>query len=242
MEIDELDTLLRRADQLERPVPVETLIERSMRNGRRRARHRRLTTIGALAGCLAAVVIIAGLTLAPGPSVSMSPAATPEPSEIVPTRTGSLPTTTELKKIIKAELPERMITRNISTEGQWGAGIAYELGDRDGYGHAAVGIDRLSWTTDPTCTPSATVTCETRTLAAGDVWIARDHEKSGEATHYSLVRPNGTRVWLFQRNELNGQADREDLPLSDAEAIALITAPDWHNLADRLPTAAPWTR
>ena len=166
MEIDELDTLLRRADQLERPVPVETLIERSMRNGRRRARNRRLTTIGALAGCLAAVVIIAGLALAPGPSVSMSPAATPEPSEIVPTRTGSLPTTTELKKIIKAELPERMITRNFSTEGQWGAGIAYELGDRDGYGHAAVGIDRLSWTTDPTCTPSSLGTCETRTVAA----------------------------------------------------------------------------
>jgi hypothetical protein len=247
MELNELDTMLRRADQLDRPVPVETLIEKSMHNGQQRARNRRLTVVGALAGSLAAVGIIAGLAFGPGPSVSMSPAADPKPSEIAPTqepdKTGSLPTAVDLKKIIKAELPEGKITRKFDTEGLWGAGMALELGDKDGYGLAAVGIDRVSWTADqPTCTPSSMTTCEERATAGGVVWIGRDQEKSGDGTRYSLVRPNGTRVWFLQRNELNGQVERQDLPLSDAEAIELITATDWYELADQLPAHAPWTR
>ncbi len=247
METDELDTLLRRADQLDRPVPVEALIEKSMHGARQRARNRRMAVIGSLGASLAAVVAIAGLALGPGPSVPMSPAGTakPLPSHTTPPsnsdQQANLPTTAELKKITEAKLPERMTLRQISTEGLWGTGITFELGDQDGYGLAGVGIDRVSWAADKqTCTAAATVTCVQRAVAGGVVWIARDQEKPGDATRYSLIRPDGTRVSFFQRNQLDGQVDRDDLPLSDREAIKLITAADWHEHLDRLPLEAPW--
>ncbi len=247
MELNELDTMLQRADRLDRPVPVEALIEKSMRNARQRARNRRLAVAGTLGTSLAAVGVLATLTLGPGQSVPMSPAASPKPtpSELMSTRgpeqRGALPATAELKTTVEANLPEQLITRTFHTEGMSGAGITFELGDKDGYGQAAVGIDRLSWNPgQPTCTSSPAVRCEKRTVPSGELWIARDQEKPGDGTRYSLVRPNGTRIWFLQRNKANDQADRDDLPLSDQEAIEMITAPAWHELADNLPIETPW--
>lgn len=240
METRDLQTLLRAADQSDRPAPVDALVEEGVRRGRRRLRDRWLTALGAVGATLAAAGAVVAFALPGGGSggITVAPAGTPSPSRSVESTKsdGRLPTSAELKKLIKAQLPEGLTMRKVGGEDGM---IAYDLGDEDGYGWSAGGVHRMDWFGPVPCTEAQG--CTVTKVDGGEVQISRDTEKVGDGTWYTFVRDDGTAVWFGQRNAFdgNGPVTREKLPLTDKEAIALITSDDWTPLLDRLPKKSP---
>ncbi|WP_152360218.1 hypothetical protein [Microlunatus speluncae] len=247
METNELNTLLRQADEIDRPVPVDTLVEGGIRRGQHQLRTRRLTVAGALGTTLAAVGVVAAFSLGGGPGVPMSPAAvpttkpTPTQPAPKPADDGTLPSVAELSKVIKSNLPDGLSMREVvPTQEKGNTDIVFELGNKkDGYGWAGGGVFRNSWYDDVPCDPAGG--CTETEIDGGVLQISRDTEKVGDGTWYWFRGSDGTGVWFGQRNafEGNGPVTREELPLSDKEAIELLTDPKWQQIADLLPEKQP---
>lgn len=247
MEQNELNSLLREADRIDRPLPIDTLVDGGIRRGRRQLRNRRLTAVGALGTTLAALgaVVAFGLPTGGGTGVTVAPAAVPtskpSPSEASKPPADKLPSVAELTKIMKAHVPDDLTMRKVTpTEALVSnTTIVFELGDDDGYAWAGGGVFRTSWFGKMPCTPVQG--CEEREVEGGVVQISRDKEKVGDGTWYWFLRSDGTQVWFGQRNafEGNGPVTRDRLPLTDKEVIALITDPAWEKLTDRLPEKQP---
>jgi hypothetical protein len=219
---------------------VDSLVEEGVRLGRRRLRDRRLTALGAVGATLVAAGAIVAFSLpgGTGGGVTVAPAGTPSASRsIEPTKAGGrLPTTAELQKVIKAELPEGLTLRK--PDGEDGM-IVYHLGDKDGYAWSGAGVQRMDWFGPVPCTEAQG--CTVTEVEGGEVQISRDKEKVGDGTWYTFVRDDGAAVWFGQRNafEGNGPVTRETLPLTDQEAIALVTSDAWTVWLDRLPAEPP---
>ncbi|GAB3766944.1 hypothetical protein [Microlunatus parietis] len=240
METRDLQTLLRAADRTDRPAPVDQLVEEGVRRGRRRLRERRLTALGAVGATLAAAGAVVAFALpgsGSGGGVTVAPAGTPSPSRSVEqTKEGRLPTTAELQKLIKANLPEGLTLRKaVGEDGM----ISYELGDEDGYSWSGGGVLRTDWFGHVPCTEAQG--CTVTEVEGGRLQISRDPEKVGDGTWYTFVRDDGRAVWFGQRNAFdgNGPVTREKLPLTDKQAIALVTSDDWTPWLDRLPKESP---
>ncbi len=248
METNELQTLLRQADQVDRPLPVDTLVEEGIRRGQHRLRTRRLTVAGALGTTLAAVGVVAAFSLGAGPGVPMSPAAvpTPKPSPTQPAESkskadeGTLPSVADLKKLIKSNLPDGLTMRKVvPTQERGNTDIVFELGDDDGFAWAGGGVSRTNWFDKVPCTDAQG--CTESKVDGGELRITRDTEKVGDGTWYWFLRDDGTEVWFGQSNAFdgNGPATRDQLPLTDQEAIELITDPAWEKITQLLPEKQP---
>lgn len=239
METRDLQTLLRAADRTDRPAPVDSLVEEGVRRGRRRLRDRRLTALGAVGATLATAGAVVAFALPGGGSggITVAPAGTPSPSRSVETtKEGRLPTSAELLKLIKKNLPEGLTLRKPGGEDGM---ISYHLGDEDGYAWSGGGVQRMDWFGPIPCTEAQG--CTVTEVEGGEIRISRDGEKVGDGTWYTFVRDDGAAVWFGQRNafEGNGPVTRDELPLTDQQAIALITSDDWTPWLDRLPEKSP---
>jgi hypothetical protein len=245
MEQNELSTLLRDADRIDRLPPVDSLVDEGIRRGRHQLRTRRLTTVGVLGTTLATLgaVVAFGLPTG-GPGTTIAPAAVPtakpSPSEKSTPDKGSLPRFADLKKMIKSNLPDDLIMRKaVPADERDNTTIVFELGDEDGYAWAGGGVARTGWFEPVPC--EAAHGCTESKVDGGELWISRDTEKVGDGTWYRFKRADGTEVWFGQRNafEGNGPVTRERLPLTDKEAIKIITDPEWAKITDRLPKENP---
>lgn len=246
MEQNELNSLLREADRIDRPLPIDTLVDGGIRRGRRRLRNRRLSAVGALGTTLAALGAVVAFGLPPGGTgVTIAPAAVPtskpSPSESSKPPADKLPSVAELTKIIKGHVPDDLTMRKVTpTEALVSnTTIVFELGDDDGYSWAGGGVFRTDWFGKTPC--NAAQGCTESKVEGGVVRIHRDKEKVGDGTWYYFKRSDGTEVWFGQRNAFqgNGPVTRDRLPLTDKEVIALITDADWEKLTDRLPEKQP---
>ncbi|WP_377494495.1 hypothetical protein [Microlunatus sp. GCM10028923] len=240
METHDLQTLLRAADRADRPAPVDALVEEGVRRGRRRLRDRRLTALGAAGATLATAGALVAFALPGGGSggVTIAPAGTPSASRSIEPKKAQerLPTSAELRKLIKANLPEGLTLRKASGEDGM---IGYELGNKDGYAWSGGGVQRMDWFEPASCEEAQG--CTLLKVDGGEVQISRDTEKVGNGTWYTFVRDDGAAVWFGQRNAFdgNGPVTREELPLTDKQVIALITSDDWTPWLDRLPKKSP---
>lgn len=243
MEPTELNTILRQIDQDDRPVPVDTLVDEGIRRGRRRLRSRRLTAVGALGAALATASAVVAFGMTANSGVTIAPAATPTPkpspsasTEPAPKDKGTMPTTAELQKIIRAYVPDDLTMRKVVPNIP--GAISFDLGDEDGYGWASGGVARTAWYGDVPCTEKQG--CTSSKIDGGELRIYRDTEKVGDGTWYEFRRDDGTQVAFAQRNAYdgNGPATRDQLAMTDKQVIKLITAVDWQKVTDRLPKEA----
>jgi hypothetical protein len=247
MDQNELNTLLRDADRIDRLPPIDTLVDEGIRRGRHRLRTRRLTAVGVLGTSLATLGAVVAFGLpAGGPGTTIAPAAVPtakpSPSESSKSTSdkGSLPKFADLKRIIKSNLPDELIMRKaVPADERNNTMIIFELGDEDGYSWAGGGVSRTDWFGPIPC--EAAQGCTESKVDGGVLRISRDTEKVGDGTWYSFERADGSEVWFGQRNAFdgNGPVTRERLPLTDKEVIKIITDPEWTKITDRLPKENP---
>ncbi len=251
MEENELSTMLREADRIDRLPPVDSMVNEGIRRGRSRLRTRRLTALGVVGTSIAALATVVALT-APtiGPGVTVAPAAQPtskpappEPSKQAAKDKGKLPSVHDLTKIMKANLPGGLTMADVQpTQKRGNTDIVFELVDEHGRGWAGGGVARTSWASWEDHGPcKAAQGCTETKIDEGTLRITRDLEKVGEGVWYWLRRTDGTAVWFGQANafEGNGPVTRDRNALSDKQAIKLITAPEWQELGDRLPKEQP---
>jgi hypothetical protein len=250
MEQNELNSLLREADRIDRPLPIDTLVDGGIRRGRRRLRNRRLTAVGALGTTLAALGAVVAFGLPPGGTgVTIAPAAVPtskpspsESSKPAPKK-GTFPTVAQMKSIVAADLPDGLAMKKVvPTDFRNNHNIVFELHDEHGRGWAGAGIGRESWdgwSLDNPCKP--TQGCTETKVDAGVLRITRDTEKVGRGIWYWLHRTDGTVVWIGHSNafEGSGPVTRDRHALTDRQAIKIISAPEWGKLAQALPKELP---
>jgi hypothetical protein len=245
MEQNDLSTLLRDADRIDRLPPVDAMVDEGIRRGRHRLRTRRVTAVSVLGTSLAALGVVVAFGLpAGGPGTTIAPAATPttkpSPSEKSTPDKGSLPKFADLKRIMESNLPDDLTMRKaVPADVRNNTMIIFELGDEDGYAWAGGGVAHTDWFDPVPC--EAAHGCTESKVEDGVLRISRDTEKVGDGTWYTFMRADGTQVWFGQRNAFdgNGPVTRERLPLSDKEAIKIITDPEWAEITDRLPKENP---
>jgi hypothetical protein len=238
-------------DDMDVPVDVDALVGGGIRRGRQRVAARRARAAGTVAALSVLAIGVASL-YRPGQVAAPAGAPTPTPSATTRTpspsptpsaastrpSTGTFPTGAQVLGVIRARIPVTFKQSEILVIDDRAPGGSFTVTDALGSAWIGGGVGNQS---DSPFTAAACKApfCTVSMLDDQQLLTSVDAEKSGQGVWYTLMRADGTYVWLGQRSGFsgNGPATRPGRPLTDAQVMAILTDPAWDALLATMPTS-----
>lgn len=242
-------------DDVDVPVDVDALVSGGLGRGRRKLAARRAMGVGAVAVLAVAAVGAASLYRpsvlgAPGapstsavatqlPSAGPTPTSASKAPSATRPATGAYPTDSQVLNVIRGLLPKTFKQSAVQLNGNMDLGGTLTVTDSLGTAWIGGGAGNQEWS--PYLVSSCKAPWCTITIVNGQkLVVSVDGEKPGQGIWYFLLRADGTYVSFAQRSSFggNGPATRPGRPLTDAQVLAILTAPAWDTLLGSMPTGA----
>jgi len=238
-------------DDMDVPVDVEALVVGGLRRGRHKVAARWARGVGTVAALSVLAIGAASLYRpsqvaspagAPTASTSTStrapsPSPTPAPTATRPA-TGTFPTGAQVLGVIRARIPMTFKQSDILVIDDNRPGGSFTVTDALGRAWIGGGVGNQSESAFTAAACKAPF-CTVSMLNDQQLLTSVDTEKPGQGVWYTLMRADGTYVWLGQQSSLsgNGPATRPGRPLTDAQVMAILTDPAWDALLATMPTS-----
>lgn len=222
---------------------VDRLVTGALRRGRRTRIGRRVAA--GVAGCVLLLTGAAVVGQWPGRALNsgpVGPTATMSASPSIKPNNDRPPTYIDVMNVYETLLGQDFRYSGITNAGELPGQVSVTFTATDSAGRAWMGggVDNeMAAEVVEECDPE---TCTRETLAGGTLtttW-SPPGDKVGDDRWYSFERPDGRWAWFGQANhfEGNGPVTRPEVPLTDAQVRALLTAPEWDALVERCAAAS----